>query len=70
MAGITPQLRASLRYARSSVVSPMMGVRGRKRETILAVPPVRVQTTIAFAFRSFASVQAEWERASEEFLIA
>ena len=43
----------------------MMSIMGRKRETIFAVPPVRVHTTMAFAFTSRASRHAEWESASE-----
>ena len=42
---------------------------GRKRETVLAVPPVRVHTTITFAPISCASVHAECASAYDNLVI-
>jgi hypothetical protein len=50
-------------------VIPRILIFGRNRDTIRAVEPVNVQTTIAFAFKSFASVAAECDNASDGLVI-
>ena len=69
MAGITPQESASRRKVRLSVVRPMIGTGGRKRETMRTVIPDSEQATIAFAPRSMAIPQVACEMASTAFLM-
>ena len=69
MAGITPQESARRRKVRSSVVSPMIGTGGRKRETMRTVMPESEQATMALACRSMAMPQVACEMASTEFLM-
>ena len=65
--GSTPQDSARCRQERSSVVMPRIVAGERKRETMRTVLPEMEHTAMAFASRSMAMPQTEWEIASTVF---
>ena len=67
--GVTPQESASFRHVFSEVVNPTMSAAGRNLDTMRAVLPESVFTTIAFACTSFAMPHVAWEMASTVFLM-